>query len=211
MSDDSIAELRATYRRLSDHDLADLHALGPGALRSREAWQVLDDEFRLRGSAITELEAAAADRHHKAQSLESAASALITRYAPFPLRLLQGSLDLLLSLLFCYTVVSALLALPLDRDILEALALPLFFLAFLGSTLLVEWRTGTSPGMALFKLQVVTPAGERPDLPRLAVRSVLRPFGLFGFIFYALVHTPWGHDALSGTRVVRRLQNMQPN
>ena len=49
-------DLRSYYQRLSDDALAELHAAGPDGYVP-EAWDILDEEFRSRGSSATPTEA----------------------------------------------------------------------------------------------------------------------------------------------------------
>ncbi|MCE9624017.1 MAG: RDD family protein [Deltaproteobacteria bacterium] len=88
-------------------------------------------------------------------------------------RLFAEGLDLMLSLLLIYGVF--LLARP-GRPLLSyviLLSIPIVFIAYYT---LLELLTGTTPGKALFKRQVVLDHGEPPDGTSALLRNLFRPF-----------------------------------
>jgi len=205
-------DIASHYRRLSDYDIAALHAQGPTAFASPEIWHVLEEEFHRRTSdagAVQEIETEYARE-------QAALSAVASAAAPIHLRLAQGAADLVVCFAVLLLLIAALAVLGLPSWAVGTLAVALAPLLYPG---LFEARNGATPVMRLFQLKVVDEVGGLPSLRQAAFRAYLKaylfiPFQL-GIVISLLRYAtgernPWYHDSLSRTTVVRDERISQP-
>ena len=195
--------LRQRYAALPDFDVVAMHDTGPEGLASPDAWELLEAEYRQRSLAGSEAE----DRAEAYLETERKHEATLGATAPVLARLVQGSLDALAAAFIgfaaalCFAVVLTILG--VNSDISAALLVIVFLALSLGYQVWFELQQQATPIMRQFGLRVVTTFGTPPGAVRLILRAVLRPVVMFGPLWYAVGRTWWGHDVLTGTRVVQ--------
>lgn len=199
-----IEQMRDTYRRLPDYDIAELHARGASGLRSPAFWILLQEEFdrrqqTARDDSLLTLSRQAQESIEEANLAERRQLALASFYAPWYVRIGASGVDGILYLIAVsvWGVVGR--SLSIHPDIVAIVAV----LGYFGYQVVPEATSGATPGKRVFGLRVVTAQGARPTLGQLIVRAILKPFLFFGLLWYLLWKTPWGHDVLTSTRVVR--------
>ncbi len=191
MDQEELDRLRERYRRLSDYDIGRLHADGPDAFNSPEAWEMISAEFERRGQAAEEAEEYFEDERETKRAQQEADKRLDSIKAPTFARVVATAVDLVL-----LWIVLALTAWAGgDVGIVFALIVAVCYHP------ISEHLTGRTAGKAFAGTRVVARDGGRASFSALIVRQLARPL-IGGLLWYALIGTFAVHDRASGTRVV---------
>ena len=205
MDPGNVERLRKDYHDLPDMKLAELHAEGPTAYASPEVWELLDQEFKRRGSRAAQIQVDVTETRRQDAEQAAIEATVERRRARSDQRIGSMLIDVVF-LILVFALVGLLLK-DVDTPLADTI-LRLTLAVFILYHPICEFTTQRTLGKRLFGLKVVTTTGARPSLGDILTRHLARLLMLltagllFGLVWYFAFGTFWVDDVFSKTRVV---------
>ena len=184
---------RERLRGVGDETIAEMHADGPDGMATSEAWKILDEEFRCREESIPE----AIEMVERRQEDSDLRGRVAAAQASFGIRL--GASMVELGVLAALAMAGGLFS-PQIGAIVWVWGWWLYFFIYFP---ICESQFSGTLAARYFGLRVVTLEMEVPSAFQIVARALLRPLGPAGLFWWAFWGTPWLHDLVTKTRVIR--------